>query len=124
MGPQTRRYLKQRRSDSVLKISKRLLIASAVVGALCAGHAAQAQDKIVYALTTTNISVGNAPQSSVPRAMNYWKSEGLDVDVIGVAGTMLGVQQVATGAVQFATAGPESVLIARQKGLPVIAVYV
>jgi NitT/TauT family transport system substrate-binding protein len=84
---------------------------------------AQAQDKVVYALTTTNISVGNAPQSSVPLAANFWKDEGLDVDVIGVAGTMLGIQQISTGAVHFATAGPEALLIARQRGLPVVGPY-
>lgn len=106
------------------RISRRFATMALAAGALLAGHAAQAQDKVVYALTTTNISVGNAAQSSVPRGMNYWKTEGLDVDVIGLAGTMIGVQQIVTGAVHFATAGPESVLIARQKGMPIVAVYV
>ena len=108
----------------MFRMPKYLATVSLAIGTLLAAHAAQAQDKVVYALTTTNISVGNAAQSSVPRGMNYWKNEGLDVDVIGLAGTMIGVQQIATGAVHFATAGPETVLIARQKGLPVVAVYV
>lgn len=94
-----------------------------LIAAFCSGLPAHAQDKLVYALTTTNISVGNAPQSSVPLAANFWKDEGLDVDVIGVAGTMLGIQQIATGAIHFATAGPEALLIARQRGLPVIGAY-
>ncbi|MDB5534042.1 MAG: nitrate transporter substrate-binding protein [Hyphomicrobiales bacterium] len=94
--------------------------ASAVLGSAIG---AQAQEKYVYALTTTNISVGNAAQSSVPLGMEYWKKEGLDVSVIGLNGSMLGIQQIATGAVQFATAGPETLLIARQKGLPIIAIY-
>src|SRR4029078_7018682 len=96
-------------------------LAAAAIGL---GMPAHAQDKLVYALTTTNISVGNAPHSSVPLAGNFWKDEGLDVDVIGVAGTMLGIQQIATGAVHFATAGPEALLIARQKGLPIVGAYV
>ena len=100
-----------------------LMTVFGLVAVIGAGAPAQAQDKLVYALTTTNISVGNAPQSSVPLAANFWKDEGLDVDVIGVAGTMLGIQQVATGAVHFATAGPEALLIARQRGLPVVGVY-
>lgn len=103
---------------------KYLAAISLAAGAILGGSVAQAADKVVYALTTTNISVGNAAQSSVPLGMEYWKKEGLDVSVIGLAGTMLGVQQIATGAVQFATAGPETVMIARQKGLPIVAVYV
>lgn len=98
--------------------------AALAAGLVLMGQGAPAADKIVYALTTTNISVGNAAQSSVPLGMKYWTEEGLDVGVIGLAGTMLGVQQIATGAVQFATAGPETVMIARQKGLPIVAVYV
>ncbi|GAA5233561.1 ABC transporter substrate-binding protein [Verticiella sediminum] len=104
-----------------LKCSTAVFLAA---GGLMLAHVANAADKVVYALTTSNISVGNAAQSSIPVGMEYWKNEGLDVGVIGLAGTMLGVQQIATGAVQFATAGPEAVLIARQKGLPIVAVYV
>ena len=96
-----------------------LMMVLGLVAAIGVGASAQAQDKLVYALTTTNISVGNAPQSSVPLAANFWKDEGLDVDVIGVAGTMLGIQQISTGAVHFATAGPEALLIARQRGLQI-----
>ncbi|TCR60801.1 ABC transporter substrate-binding protein [Bosea sp. BK604] len=103
---------------------KYLAAISVAAGAVLGATVVQAADKVVYALTTTNISVGNAAQSSVPLGMEYWKKEGLDVSVIGLAGTMLGVQQIATGAVQFATAGPETVMIARQKGLPIVAVYV
>ena len=43
---------------------------------------ADAQEKVVYAVTTSNISVGHAAQSSIPLTEGFWKAEGLDVEVI------------------------------------------
>lgn len=55
--------------------------------------------------------------------MKFWEEEGLNVDVIGVGGTALAVQQLAAGQIQFATVGPEAMLIAREKGIPIVSVY-
>jgi NitT/TauT family transport system substrate-binding protein len=87
------------------------------------GHQADAQEKVVYAVTTSNISVGHAAQSSIPLALGYWKAEGLDVEVIGLSGATAGIQQVASGQVDFATVGPDALLVARAKGIKVKAVY-
>lgn len=94
------------------------------VGALLLGAVgpAAAQD-VTYAVTTTNISVGHASQSSIPQAMGYWKDEGLNVDVLGLSGATAGIQQVAAKQVDFATVGPEALLMAQAEGLPVKAVY-
>jgi NitT/TauT family transport system substrate-binding protein len=113
----------KRRNTTMSRMLRYVMMVFGLAVSIGVDASAQAQDKLVYALTTTNISVGNAPQSSVPLAANFWKDEGLDVDVIGVAGTMLGIQQISTGAVHFATAGPEALLIARQRGLPVVGAY-
>ncbi len=87
------------------------------------GHQADAQEKVVYAVTTSNISVGHAAQSSIPLAQGYWKAEGLDVEVVGLSGATAGIQQVASGQVDFATVGGDALLIARAKGIKVKAVY-
>ncbi len=87
------------------------------------GHQADAQEKVVYAVTTSNISVGHAAQSSIPLTLGYWKVEGLDVEVIGLSGATAGIQQVASGQVDFATVGPDALLVARAKGIKVKAVY-
>jgi NitT/TauT family transport system substrate-binding protein len=76
---------------------------------------ADAQEKVVYAVTTSNISVGHAAQSSIPLTEGFWKAEGLDVEVIGLSGATAGIQQVASGQVDFATVGGDALLIARAK---------
>ena len=87
------------------------------------GHQANAQEKVVYAVTTSNISVGHAAQSSIPLTQGYWKAEGLDVEVVGLSGATAGIQQVASGQVDFATVGGDALLVARAKGIKVKAVY-
>jgi hypothetical protein len=53
--------------------------------------AAPAQDKplkkVIFAITTKDISVGHAAHSSLPVALGYWKEEGLDVAVMSVEGS-------------------------------------
>jgi NitT/TauT family transport system substrate-binding protein len=87
------------------------------------GNQALAAEKVTYAVTTSNISVGHAAQSSIPLTEGYWKAEGLDVEVIGLSGATAGIQQVASGQVDFATVGPDALLVARAKGVKVKAVY-
>lgn len=88
-----------------------------------AATAVQAEDKITYAVTTTNISVGHAAQSSIPIGLGLWKAAGLDVEVIGLSGATAGIQQVASGQVDFATVGTDALMIARSKGIKVKAFY-
>lgn len=104
------------------RIAGLLLMAVAAMG--LAGPAAAENQKVTYAVTTTNISVGHAAQSSIPVTAGFWKDQGLDVDVIGIKGATAGIQQVASGQVDFATVGPEALLIARSKGVNVVGVYI
>lgn len=91
---------------------------------VAAGGIASAQEpKIIFAPTTTDISVGHAAHSSIPREMGFWEEEGLDVEVVGIQGATAGVQQVAAKQITFATVGPEVVLMARAKGAKVKAIY-
>jgi NitT/TauT family transport system substrate-binding protein len=99
------------------------LVALVAVAAALTVTAARAADKVTYAVTTTNITVGHAAQSSIPLGLGLWKEEGLDVEVIGLAGATAGIQQVASGQVDFATVGTEGLLVARDKGVKVKAFY-
>lgn len=85
--------------------------------------AAQAADKVIYAVTTTNISVGHAAQSSIPVGLGLWKNQGVDVEVLGVHGATAGIQQLGSGQVNYATVGTDALLIARSKGVKIKAIY-
>ena len=80
--------------------------------------------KVVYTLTTKDVSVGLSAQTSIPLTLGYWKAEGLEVEVTTLEGSTAGVQQLAAGNIQFATVGPEVALIAREKGVKVKSFYV
>src|SRR5499426_3661736 len=108
---------------------KRSLVTGMVglVLAVVAGVGA-AQDKpvrkVVFALTTKDISVGHAAHSSLPQALGYWKQEGLDVTVTSVEGSAAGMQQLAAGNLQIVSLGPEEIVIGREKGIKIKGFYV
>lgn len=99
------------------------LAAFALAAALPLGAASAAEmQKLVFGPTTTNISVGHAAHSSLPVAAGFWKEEGLEVEVLGSKGSTAGIQQVASGQMQFVSVGGEALMAARSKGVPVKAV--
>ena len=55
--------------------------------------------------------------------MNFWKNDGLNLDVTSVSGTMMALQQVGGNQVHFSGGGIEGVLQAKARGLPIVAVY-
>jgi NitT/TauT family transport system substrate-binding protein len=79
--------------------------------------------KVVYTITTKAVSVGLSANSSIPQMLGYWKGEGLDLEVTTLEGSTAGVQQLAAGNIQFATVGPETALIAREKGVKIRSFY-
>lgn len=83
----------------------------------CAVAAATAATLAVYApvasaqtkpLKKVTIAVGSQvlnvtyPWLMMPVALGYWKDEGYDVNVVGVAGSSQGLQQLAAGGIEFA----------------------
>ena len=80
--------------------------------------------KVVFAVTTKDISVGHAAHSSLPAALGYWKDEGLDVSVTSVEGSAAGLQQLGSGNIQVVSLGPEEILIGREKGIKIKGFYV
>jgi NitT/TauT family transport system substrate-binding protein len=73
--------------------------------------------------TTTDISTGHAGHSSIPQAMGYWREEGLDVNVFGIAGSIVGVQLLLAGNIDFMSLNGEETLAARARGIPLKGVY-
>ena len=105
-------------------------VATAVVGALLVmgGAAGLAQDKplkkVVFAVTTKDISVGHSAHSSLPQVLGYWREEGLEVTVTSVEGSVAGMQQLAAGNLQVVSLGPEEIVIGREKGIKIKCFYV
>lgn len=95
-----------------------------LAGLLAAGQMAfAAEPEIVFAPTTTDISVGHAAHSSIPLGMGYWTEQGLKVKVVGIQGATAGLQQIAAKNVTFASVGPEVIINARAKGAKITAIY-
>jgi NitT/TauT family transport system substrate-binding protein len=80
--------------------------------------------KVIFAVTTKDISVGHAAHSSLPVALGYWKEEGLDVAVTSVEGSAAGLQQLGSGNIQVVSLGPEEIVIGREKGVKIKGFYV
>jgi NitT/TauT family transport system substrate-binding protein len=96
------------------------------IGLLAHGaQPAQAADvpQIVFGPTTIDISIGHAGISSIPLGMGYWRDEGLDVKVIGIANSTTAMQQLTAGHVTCASITGDSSLHARARGVPAKAVY-
>src|SRR5262249_43169416 len=100
-----------------------LFLASAVLIAGVAAAQQKAPRKATYTITTKDISVGLSANSSIPQTLGYWKGEGLDLELTTLEGSTAGVQQLAAGNIQFATVGPETALISREKGVKIKAFY-
>jgi len=96
---------------------------SAAVLALIAAFSPAKAEKLIFSPTTTDISVGHAAHSSLPRYSKCWEKEGLDVDVVGIQGATAGMQQIAAKNVSFSSVGPEVLMMARAKGAKVKALY-
>ena len=97
--------------------------ASAILPASGLPAAAQGLAKTSFGPTTVDISTGHAGHSSLPTALGYWKDEGLDVNVFGVAGETAGVQLLSGSKIDFISLVGTGLLAARAKGIPLKAVY-
>ena len=80
--------------------------------------------KVVFAVTTRDISVGHAAHSSLPQALGFWKDEGLEVLVTSIEGSAAGLQQLGAGNVTLVSIGPEEIVIGREKGVKIKGFYV
>lgn len=81
------------------------------------------ETKIVYNLTSPTPTVAEAPHASVPAVLGFWKEAGLDVAVNPTSGSTQAVQLVTAGTSHFTMATVEPLIIGRQKGAKIVAIY-
>jgi NitT/TauT family transport system substrate-binding protein len=103
------------------KLAAAVLSLTAALALTPAG--AEAQTKITYLLTSPSPIVAEAPHASVPAELGYWKDAGLDVDVKPFSGSTGATQLVIAGTAQFTMATPEALIIGKQEGAKIVAVY-
>ena len=105
-----------------MPISRRDFFASSLL-ASCFPTAARADTKIRYLLTSPSPNVAEAPHSSVPDLMGFWRASGLDVDVQPFNGSTGATQLIFAGTAEFTMASPEGFMVGRQNGAKGLAVY-
>ena len=97
---------------------------SGIVGVFAMCCAADAADtKIIYNLTSPTPTVAEAPHASVPAVLGLWKEAGLDVEVNPTSGSTQAVQLVTAGTSNFTMATVEPLIIGKQKGAKLVAIY-
>ncbi|VTU45628.1 ABC transporter substrate-binding protein [Variovorax sp. PBL-E5] len=79
-----------------------LCAAAWIVPAAASAQAARPLKKVSIALGGVTVINVTYPWLMMPIALDYWKSEGYDVNVIAAPGSVQAVQQLATGNVDFA----------------------
>lgn len=84
---------------------------------------ASGQTAVRYLLTSPSPTVAEAPHSSVPELLGFWKDQGLDVQVSPFSGSTGAAQLVIAGSAEFTMASPEALLFAKQDGANITAVY-
>lgn len=98
--------------------------ALALVTIALGGVSAHAQGKkVIYNLTSPTPTVAEAPHASVPAMLGFWKEEGLDVEVHPTSGSTQAVQLVTAGTSNFTMATVEPLIIGKQKGAKLVAIY-
>lgn len=102
----------------------RSVLATAVGLSMAVGAArAEMRPDVSFVLTTTAVTPGHSTVSSLQQKPGFWKQEGLNVRVLPVEGSTTAVQQVASGNADVASVGPEVLLSARERGVPIKAFY-
>src|SRR3954452_24875502 len=108
-----------------MSISRRGVLAGTVALPTLALGPARAQQavRIRYLLTSPSPIVAEAPHSSVPDVLGFWKEGGLEVDVKPFSGSTGATQLVLAGSAEFTMASPEGFIAGRQSDAKAIAVY-
>ena len=93
------------------------------VCALAFAALSQAADrKVAINFGLTYVPVGNSPVFTVPRAMGFWKEEGLEVEVQHAKGTGSALQQLIAGQVVGTVGGVPPAMALINKGAEIITV--
>lgn len=107
-----------------MKLSRRSVLAAGVALPFAGRLApARAATKIRYLLTSPIPDVAAAVHSSIPKVLGYWSEAGIDVDTAPFSGSSGATQVVLAGRADFTMGSPEPLLVAKQQGGKVLAVY-
>jgi NitT/TauT family transport system substrate-binding protein len=83
--------------------------------------AAQAPTRVTLVQAHANIAIGEEIfLYAVPRRLGFFREEGLEVAISGVAGGAAAAQVLQSGNAQFATTAPEIVMQMREQGSDVV----
>jgi NitT/TauT family transport system substrate-binding protein len=100
---------------------KQLLKGAAfAVALLCAATAGAQERKVAINFGLTYVPVGNSPVFTVPKAMGFWKEEGLDVEVQLANGTGSALQQLIAGQVIGTVGGVPPAMALINKGAKIV----
>jgi NitT/TauT family transport system substrate-binding protein len=94
----------------MFSVLSRLLAVIASAALVSGGALAQSPRKVAINFGLTYVPVGNSPVFTVPRAMGFWKDEGLDVEVQLANGTGPALQQLIAGQVVGSVGGTPPVM--------------
>ncbi len=79
--------------------------------------------KIRYGVAAAAPGVDQSPYTSLPVQLGYWKDEGLDVEVLGFAGSGATFQALAAGKIDVGQGPPDPLFAASASGEDVVAFY-
>jgi NitT/TauT family transport system substrate-binding protein len=108
-----------------MKLSRRnFLAAGAALPFAAQLRPAQAETtKIRYLLTSPVPDVASAVHASIPKSLGYWSGSDIEVEVAPFSGSSGATQVVLSGRADFTMASPEPLLVAKQEGGRLLAVY-
>jgi NitT/TauT family transport system substrate-binding protein len=111
----TRRRFGQSLGAAAIGLAAAPSIVRAELPLMRCGNAAGVNDAQLSFMT-----IGRHPK------LNYYKEEGIDVDVVNMSSSSQTLQALATGAVEFATTSPPTFLpvLAKNPGLNIISTYI
>jgi NitT/TauT family transport system substrate-binding protein len=79
--------------------------------------------KIRYGVAAAAPGPDQSPYTSLPRALGYWEDEGLDVEVLGFAGSGATFQALAAGKIDVGQGPPDPLFAAVASGNDLTAFY-
>jgi NitT/TauT family transport system substrate-binding protein len=86
-------------------------------------HAKEPLKKVILCIASTNFPAGAGPYTSVAKYLGYWKEEGLDVEILGAAGSRNAMQTVLGKRADVAIVVPITIYLFRAKGAKVRGFY-
>src|SRR5262245_6329904 len=99
------------------------LLCGVTFAAFAGTASAQTQKPVTIVLSHATMAVGEEVfLYAVPKAMGYFKDEGLDVKIQGASGGVQAGQVMASGNAQFVTTLAEGILQMREPGANAVAI--